>query len=85
MDSDSQGAASNEREQGASLGIVLTLVMMLAYFGFIGLGAFAPAILAQPIVTGGTVTVAFGYGLFVIALGVGLTSFYVWLTNRQSA
>ena len=66
------------------MGVVLTLLMMVAYFGFIGLGAFAPAVLARPVFAGGTTTVAFAYGLFVIALGVALTSFYVWFSNRRA-
>lgn len=81
----SENIPGNQRESGTRLGVVLTLVLMLAYFGFIGLGAFAPAVLAKPVFPGGTTTVAFAYGLFVIVLGVVLTSFYVWFTNRQSA
>lgn len=72
-------------DRSSTLGVALTLVMMAAYFGFIGLGAFAPMVLAQPVVAGGVTTVAFAYGLFVIALGVVLTSVYVGLTNRQSS
>ena len=67
------------------MGILLTLLLILAYFGFIGLGAFAPAVLAQPVLAGGTTTVAVAYGLFVIGFGVALTSFYVWFANRRSA
>ena len=85
MTSNSESATSDQRDTGTRLGVVLTLLLMLAYFGFIGLGAFAPAVLAKTVFVGGTTTVAFAYGLFVITLGVVLTSFYVWSTNRQSA
>ena len=85
MTINSESATSDQREAGTRLGVVLTLLLLLAYFGFIGLGAFAPAVLAKPVFPGGTTTVAFAYGLFVIVLGVVLTSFYVWFTNRQSA
>lgn len=74
---------SIEERSDAKLGVLLSLLLMLAYFGFIGLGAFAPVVLAWPLVSGGTVTVAFAYGLFVIGLGVALTSLFVWLTNRR--
>lgn len=74
-----------ESEGDTSMGILLTLLLILAYFGFIGLGAFAPAVLAQPVLAGGTTTVAVAYGLFVIGFGVALTSFYVWFANRRSA
>ncbi len=85
MTTPSERSASVSTDTSTLLGVVLTVLMMLAYFGFIGLGAFAPAVLARPVFTGGTTTLAFAYGLFVIALGVALTSFYVWFTNRQPA
>ncbi|MCJ2125898.1 DUF485 domain-containing protein [Methylobacterium sp. J-077] len=65
------------------LGFALTAILIVFYFGFVGLGAFAPAVLAKPLVDGGTVTVAFAYGLFVIALGVALTGIYVLIANRE--
>ncbi|MCJ2056191.1 DUF485 domain-containing protein [Methylobacterium sp. J-048] len=65
------------------LGFALTAILIVFYFGFVGLGAFAPAVLAKPLVDGGTVTVAFAYGLFVIALGVVLTGIYVLIANRE--
>lgn len=64
------------------LGLALTAILIVFYFGFVGLGAFAPAVLARPLVEGGTVTIAFAYGLFVIALGVALTGIYVLVANR---
>jgi uncharacterized membrane protein (DUF485 family) len=77
------GSLTEGPPPGTWLGVVLTLLLMAAYFGFIGLGALAPAVLARPLVAGGTVTVAFAYGLFVIALGVVLTSLYVWVTRSH--
>ena len=85
MTTPSDRSVTNRIDTSTFLGLVLTALMMLAYFSFIGLGAFAPAILAKTIFTGGTTTLAFAYGLFVIALGAALTSFYVWFTNRQPA
>lgn len=85
MTSAYSSATNDEREGSTSLGVVLTLIMVLAYFSFIVLGAFFPAVLAQPLATGGVTTVAFAYGLFVIALGVVLTTFYVWYANRKAA
>lgn len=61
MCTDSDSNISDEHKGDATLGVVLTLVMMLAYFGFIGLGAFAPDVLALSVVKGGTTTVAFAY------------------------
>ncbi|TXN72345.1 DUF485 domain-containing protein [Methylobacterium sp. WL6] len=64
------------------LGVGLTLVLVAAYFGFIGLSAFAPVMLARPVMTGGTVTWAFAYAFGVIGLGVALTGIYVLAANR---
>ena len=64
------------------LGIALTAILFALYAGFIVLGTFAPDVLATPVVTGGTVTVAIIYGLFVIASGVLLTGLYVLLANQ---
>ncbi len=56
MKPDAVDLTKDEREGGTVLGMVLTLLVILAYFGFIGLGAFAPAVLARPVVAGGTTT-----------------------------
>lgn len=66
-----------------NVGLPLTLLLMVVYGGFIGLGTFAPSVLAKPVFAGGTVTWAFAYGLFVIALGVMLTGVYVLIANRR--
>lgn len=68
--------------QNVHLGVILTAILMVAYFGFVAMGAFAPALLAKPVLSGGTVTWAFAYGLFVIVLGVVLTGIYVLTVNR---
>ncbi|RYY09889.1 MAG: DUF485 domain-containing protein [Alphaproteobacteria bacterium] len=52
---------------------------------FVAMGAFAPAVLAKPVLSGGTVNWAFAYGLFVIVLGVVLTGIYVLTVNRADA
>ena len=67
-----------------NIGLPLTFILMVVYAGFIGLGTFAPSVLAKPVFAGGTVTWAFAYGLFVIALGVVLSGVYVLIANRRS-
>ena len=39
-----------------NIGLPLTFVLMLVYAGFIGLGTFAPSVLARPVFAGGTTT-----------------------------
>ena len=68
--------------ESVRIGASLTAILVAAYFGFIGLSAFAPALLARPVFAGGTVTWAFACGLGVIGLGVGLTGLYVLVANR---
>jgi uncharacterized membrane protein (DUF485 family) len=85
--SDSHSAGKTARAVAVSnvnVGLPLTLILMLVYGGFIGLGTFAPSVLAKPIFTGGTTTWAFAYGLFVIALGVLLAGAYVLIANRRA-
>ena len=80
-----QASPSRDPNRGIGrprLGLGLTAILMLFYFGFIGLGAFAPEIQARPRTAGGTVTVAFANGQFVIALGGVLTGTYVLVANR---
>ena len=67
-----------------NIGLPLTIILMIVYAGFIGLGTFAPSILAKPVFAGGTTTWAFAYGLFVIALGVALAGVYVLIANRRA-
>ena len=67
-----------------NIGLPLTLILMVVYAGFIGLGTFAPSVLAKPVFVGGTTTWAFAYGLFVIALGVVLAGVYVLIANRRA-
>jgi len=67
-----------------NIGLPLTLILMVVYGAFIGLGTFAPSVLAKPVFAGGTTTWAFAYGLFVIALGVALSGAYVLIANRRA-
>jgi uncharacterized membrane protein (DUF485 family) len=83
-DSNSDGPPAKTGAVGdVAVGLPLTLLLIASYFGFIGLGAFAPSVLAVPVFAGGTTTWAFAYGLIVIALGVVLTGIYVLLANRE--
>ncbi len=67
-----------ERSRGA-LGLTLTIAILLIYFGFVGLVAFAPALLGTPVF--GTMTLGFPLGLGVIVSAILLTGFYVLRAN----
>jgi len=56
-------------------------LMLVIYYGFILLVAFAPGLLATPIATGSVVTLGFPIGICVILSAVVLTGIYVWRAN----
>lgn len=62
------------------LGFACSALLLAAYGAFVLLAAFAPHLLARPIL-GGPLTVAFGYGLGVIGAGVVLTCLYAALAR----
>ncbi len=59
----------------------LAALVLAAYFGFILLAAWAPALLARPVLPGGTLTVGLGLGVGVILWSVALTGLYVRRAN----
>jgi uncharacterized membrane protein (DUF485 family) len=69
------------RRRGRLAG-VLTAVMLIGYFGFLLLVAFAPDVLATP-VAGGATTLGIPVGLGLIALAIVLTAIYVRAANRH--
>jgi uncharacterized membrane protein (DUF485 family) len=60
----------------------LSAAMLVIYFGFIAIIAFAPKVLATPIGNGVT-TVGIPVGLFVIASAFVLTGLYVHRANSE--
>jgi uncharacterized membrane protein (DUF485 family) len=64
----------------SSLGTTLSVLMMVIYFGFILLVAFAPGFLGASL-TGGVTTVGIPLGLLVIVSAFVLTGVYVYRAN----
>ena len=64
------------------LGIFLTALMLLAYYGYIGLIAFDKAFLAQPIGAGVT-TLGIPIGMGVIIFTIVITGIYVRRANGE--
>jgi uncharacterized membrane protein (DUF485 family) len=69
-----------ERERGR-LGWSLAIIMLVIYFGFVCLVAFAPRLLGTPIA--GVITLGFPLGLLVILSAIALTGIYVFQANRS--
>jgi uncharacterized membrane protein (DUF485 family) len=61
---------------------MLSAAMLVIYFGFILLIAFAPSLLGTPI-GGGVMTVGIPVGLFVIVSAFVLTGIYVYRANSE--
>ncbi|HKN26641.1 MAG TPA: DUF485 domain-containing protein [Roseiarcus sp.] len=63
-----------------SLGLTLSIAMIVIYFGFILLVAFAPGFLGASL-TGGVTTIGIVIGILVILSAFALTGFYVNRAN----
>lgn len=60
----------------------LTAIMLIIYFGFIGLIAFEKSVLATPIGSGVT-SLGIPLGLAIIGVTIGLTGIYVYRANNE--
>lgn len=65
------------------LGWTLTSLMLLAYYGFIGLIAFDKAFLAQPLGQGKVTTLGIPLALGLMVFTVAITGLYVRHANRK--
>lgn len=62
---------------------VLSILMLVIYFGFIFVIAYAPGVLGTPLTAGGVTTVGFPVGVAVILSAIALTGIYVYKANSQ--
>ncbi len=60
----------------------LSIVMLVAYFGYVALIAFDKAVLARPI-GGGVTSIGIPIGVGVILLAILLTGLYVRRANKE--
>jgi uncharacterized membrane protein (DUF485 family) len=67
-----------ERTRGR-LGWTLTAIMLVVYFGFVLMVAYAPKLMATPVL--GSISLGFPLGLGVILCAIALTGFYVLRAN----
>jgi uncharacterized membrane protein (DUF485 family) len=64
-----------------SFGWTLSIIMLVIYYGFIALVAFAPSVIGINI--GGSITFGLLLGVAVILSAINLTGIYVWRANAQ--
>ena len=69
-------------ERRSKLATMLSVVMLVIYFGFILLVAYAPGFLGTPLGSGVT-TIGIPLGLFVIISAFVLTGIYVGKANTE--
>ena len=62
---------------------VMTILMLVVYYGYIGLIAFDKAFLAKPLGATGVMTVGMPIGLAVIAFTIIITGIYVRRANTE--
>jgi len=60
----------------------LSIIMLVAYFGYVALVAFDKALLARPI-GGGVTSLGIPVGVGLILLGILLTGIYVRRANKE--
>ena len=70
------------RSKRNRLGGVLTLLMLIVYYGYVALIAFDKEFLAQPLGSGVT-TLGIPIALFVIVFTVAITLFYIRRANNE--
>ena len=63
-------------------GIVLFLIYLAIYAGFVGLSAFAPTVMAKPVIAGVNLAVVYGFGLIGLAFAEAIL--YMVLCKRMN-
>ena len=71
------------RSKRGRLGLVLTVLMLLVYYGYVALIAFDKEFLAQPLSSSGVTTLGIPIALFVIVFTVAITLFYIRRANNE--
>lgn len=70
-------------EKRQRFAVILSLIMLVIYIGFILLIAFAPGWLGTPLHAGTSVTRGIPIGIGVIIISFVLTAVYVWRANGE--
>ena len=70
------------RSKRNTLGVTLTILMLVVYYGYIALIAFDKSFLAQPIGAGVT-SLGIPIGMGVILFTIAITGYYVNIANNK--
>src|SRR4051812_39163671 len=63
------------------LGIVLFVIYLLIYAGFVALSAFAPGVMAKAVIGGVNLAIVYGFGLIVLAFVLAML--YMAMCRRE--
>jgi uncharacterized membrane protein (DUF485 family) len=69
--------------QKNTISIILTILELALYFGFIGLIAYNKPFLAQKLSAGGAATIGIPIAIGTIILSWVLTGIYIWWANAK--
>lgn len=70
------------KSKRTSFGVILTILMLVVYYGYIALIAFNKPFLAQPVGAGVT-SVGIPIGMGVIVFTIAITAYYVNRANNE--
>lgn len=65
------------------LGLILSAIVLVAYYGFMMVVAFNPALLHRPLSEGSVLTIGAPIGAGIIIVSWMLTGLYVWRANAD--
>ena len=71
------------RARRTPLGVVLSILMLVVYYGYIGLIAFDKAFLATPLGEGRITTIGIPIALGLMVFTILITGFYVRRANKE--
>ncbi len=70
-------------KQKDTISMILTILELVLYFGFIGLVAYNKPYLAQKMSAGGSVTIGIPIAVGTILLSWVFTGIYIWWANKK--
>ena len=71
------------KAQRSRLGWTLTILMLIVFYGYIGLIAFDRPFLGRPLHEGAVTSIGMPVALFVILFTIAVTGLYIWRANSR--
>ena len=71
------------KTERSRLGWTLTILMLIVFYGYIGLIAFDRPFLGRPLHEGAVTSIGMPVALFVILFTIDVTGLYIWRANSR--